>query len=254
MTSEAIAIELENASISYNGKPVLDGLSGRIRRRAVTAVIGPSGSGKTTLLRTLSRLNDRHRGFRVQGGVRVQGQDIYASDQDVYDLRRRVAMVFQTPCVFPVSIRENVLFGLRQLFPGRKKQHAALAEEILRKVFLWEEVKDRLHKPAPTLSQGQQQRLAIARALAVDPEVFLMDEPTASLDPHSTGAIEDLIAALRQEHTVVLVTHNIAQAKRVCDDVLFLHRGRIHESGSVSTCLDHPKHPETRAYLNREAP
>ncbi len=247
------AIEWKDTRISFNGKPVLDALTGVVDRHRITGVLGPSGSGKTTLLRTLSRLHDRTDGFHVEGEVRVDGADIYrGGGRDVYHLRRRVGMVFQTPCVFPVSVRENVLFGVRHLFPERKHQHEQLAEETLRRVFLWEEVKDRLHKPAPTLSQGQQQRLAIARALAVEPAVLLMDEPTASLDPHSSAAIEDLILSLKSRHTVLLVTHNIPQARRVCDDVIFLHRGTFHECGKNPGFFDNPRTPETKNYLSRE--
>ena len=253
MKAEPNVIEWKNASISFNGKPILSELTGVVGTHRVTGILGPSGSGKTTLLRTLSRLNDRTDGFRVQGEVRVRGMDIYGEkDLDVYRLRRTVGMVFQTPCVFPVSVRENVLFGMRRLFPKRKKEFQSLVEETLRRVFLWEEVKDRLHKPALTLSQGQQQRLAIARTLAIDPEVLLMDEPTASLDPHSNAAIENLIASLKKRHTVLLVTHNIPQAKRVCDEVIFLHRGRLHECGKNPDFFEHPQNSETRNYLNRE--
>ncbi len=253
MNANAIAIEWNDARISFNGKPVLDALTGVVKRHHVTGILGPSGSGKTTLLRALSRLHDRTGGFRVEGAMRVEGKDIYGeAGLDVYNLRRSVGMVFQTPCVFPVSIRENVLFGARHLFPQRKQDFESLVEATLRRVFLWEEVKDRLHKPAPTLSQGQQQRLAIARTLAIEPAVLLMDEPTASLDPHSSAAIEELIVSLKTSHTVLLVTHNIPQARRVCDEVIFLHRGTFHECGKNPDFFDHPVHPETRNYLRRE--
>ncbi len=244
-------IEMQGASISYNGKPVLEGLDLLIAEKSVTGVIGPSGSGKSTLLRTLCRMNDRTLGFHVQGRIRVGGNDIYEKNTDVYHLRRKVGMVFQSPCVFPKSIYENVIFALKRLRPQLKKDFACIAEQTLREVFLWEEVKDRLHKPASILSLGQQQRLAIARSLIIQPEILLMDEPTSSLDPKSSLAIEELIAQLKTRHTIVLVTHNLSQAKRVADDLIFLYQGRIWESGSTAQMFENPCRPETRDYLFR---
>jgi len=245
------AIEMQEASISYNGKPVLEDLDMLIPEKTAVGIIGPSGSGKSTLLRTLCRMNDRVSGFHVQGRIRVGGNDIYGKGIDVYQLRRKVGMVFQTPCVFPKSIFENVIFALKRLRPHLKKEFPQIAEQTLREVFLWEEVKDRLHKPASILSLGQQQRLVIARSLAIQPEILLMDEPTSSLDPKSTSAIEELIASLKTRHTIALVTHNLSQAKRVADDLIFLHRGRIWESGSTAEMFESPSRPETRDYLSR---
>jgi phosphate transport system ATP-binding protein len=244
-------IEMQGASISYNGKPVLEGLDLLISEKSVTGIIGPSGSGKSTLLRTLCRMNDRTLGFHVQGRIQVGGNDIYQKSTDVYHLRRKVGMVFQFPCVFPKSIYENVIFALKHLRPQLKKDFAGMAEQTLREVFLWEEVNDRLHKPASILSLGQQQRLAIARSLIIQPEIILMDEPTSSLDPKSSLAIEELIAQLKTRHTIVLVTHNLSQAKRVADDLIFLHQGRIWESGSTAQIFENPGRPETRDYLIR---
>jgi len=247
------AIEMQDASISYNGKPVLEDLDILIPEKSVTGIIGPSGSGKSTFLRTICRMNDRVSGFHVQGRIRVAGNDIYEKGIDVYHLRRKVGMVFQSPCVFPKSIFENVVFALKRLRPHLKKEFAHLAEQIFKEVFLWEEVKDRLHKPASILSLGQQQRLAIARSLVIQPEILLMDEPTSSLDPKSSGAIEELIASLKTRHTIALVTHNLAQAKRVADDLIFLHRGRIWESGSTAEMFENPSRLETLDYLYRRS-
>ncbi|KMP12532.1 hypothetical protein UR09_00230 [Candidatus Nitromaritima sp. SCGC AAA799-A02] len=251
MTGPHIVMEMEDAAIFYNGKPILDRVSCAFRANAVTGLVGPSGSGKTTLLRTLSRLNDRIDGFRVEGRVHVVGQEIYGNGVDVYHLRRQVGMIFQKPVVFPKSIYENTVFGLKHLAPQRKREFPGVAERVLKEVLLWEEVKDRLHKPAPTLSQGQQQRLAIARTLAVDPEILLLDEPTSSLDPRSSAAIEDLIVSLKARHTLVLVTHNLAQARRVCDDLVFLRDGTVWEQGSCREIFANPEKKETRDYLTR---
>ena len=244
-------IAMQKASISYNGKPVLEDLELTIREKTAAAIVGPSGSGKSTLLRTLCRMNDRISGFHVQGRIEVAGEDIYQKDTDVYHLRRKVGMVFQSPCVFPKSIIENVLFALKRLSPHLKKEFTAIAEQTLKEVFLWDEVKDRLHKPASILSLGQQQRLAIARSLAIEPEILLMDEPTSSLDPKSSAAIEELIASLKTRHTIALVTHNLSQAKRVADNLIFLHKGRVWESGNAAEMFENPSRPETRDYLNR---
>jgi len=244
-------IEMQKTSISYNGKPVLRDLDMKIPPKTIMGVIGPSGSGKSTLLRTICRMNDRISGFHVQGRIRVNGDDIYRKGIDVYRLRRNVGMVFQTPCVFPKSIFENVIFAVKRLCPHLKKEFSHIAEQTLCDVFLWEEVKDRLHKSASILSLGQQQRLVIARSLAVQPEILLMDEPTSSLDPKSSTALEALIVSLKSRHTIVLVTHNLAQAQRITDDLIFLHEGRIQESGCTAEMFENPSRPETRDYLSR---
>jgi phosphate transport system ATP-binding protein len=214
------AIQLEKVRLSYSGKAVIETASCTIRKNAVTAVVGPSGSGKSTLLRTLCRMNDRLPGFQIEGKVTVLGRDIHDPTLNVYELRKQVGMVFQKPCVFPKSIYENVIFGLRFHASSNGKGFPERAEQALRDAFLWDEVKDRLHDAAHTLSQGQQQRLAMARTLAVDPEILLMDEPTSALDPKSSRAIEDLILSLKDKHTLVLVTHNVDQAERVAEDLI----------------------------------
>ena len=220
MTENTHAIQLEQVRLSYSGKAVIETASCTIRKNAVTAVVGPSGSGKSTLLRTLCRMNDRVPGFQVEGKVVVLGRDIHDPSLNVYELRKQVGMVFQKPCVFPKSIVENVIFGLKFHAIPNGKSFSERSEQALRDVFLWDEVKDRLHDPAHTLSQGQQQRLAMARTLAVDPEILLMDEPTSALDPKSSRAIEDLILSLKDRHTLVLVTHNVDQAERVAEDLI----------------------------------
>jgi len=251
MNKLSSAIEMQKASIYYNGKPVLADLDLVIPEKTAVGIIGPSGSGKSTLLRTLCRMNDRVPGFHVEGRIRVDGNDIYEKGVDVYQLRRNIGMVFQAPCVFPRSIFENAIFALKRLHPHRKKEFLHIAEQTLRDVFLWEEVKDRLHKPASILSLGQQQRLVIARSLAIQPEILLMDEPTSSLDPKSAAAIEALIVSLKSRHTIVLVTHNLLQAQRITEDLIFLHQGRIREAGRTAEMFENPTCPETRDYLNR---
>ena len=220
MTENTHAIQLEQVRLSYSGKAVIETASCTVRKNAVTAVVGPSGSGKSTLLRTLCRMNDRVPGFQVEGKVVVLGRDIHDPSLNVYELRKQVGMVFQKPCVFPQSIYENVIFGLKFHAIPNGKSFPERSEQALRDVFLWDEVKDRLHDPAHTLSQGQQQRLAMARTLAVDPEILLMDEPTSALDPKSSRAIEDLILSLKDWRTLVLVTHNVDQAERVAEDLI----------------------------------
>ncbi|PIR00411.1 MAG: phosphate ABC transporter ATP-binding protein [Nitrospinae bacterium CG11_big_fil_rev_8_21_14_0_20_45_15] len=242
-------LEFINVEITYNGKPVLRDLSYNFCKSAVTCILGPSGSGKTTLLRSLSRLNDRIRGFKVRGEVWVAGEEIYFNGVDVYHLRRKVGMIFQSPCIFPASVYENVIFGFKYHHPERKKEYPKIAERYLKEAYLWDEVKDRLHKPAQNLSQGQQQRLSIARTLAVEPEVLLMDEPTASLDPVSSDAIEKLIFSLKEKRTILLATHNIAQARRIADDIIFLYDGSIWEKGKASDFFERPVKEETRIFL-----
>ncbi|MFQ5449425.1 MAG: phosphate ABC transporter ATP-binding protein [Nitrospinaceae bacterium] len=249
MSRSRVVMQMKDASVFYNGKPVLEGINREFHEGRVTGIIGPSGAGKTTLLRTLSRLNDRIPGFHVQGRVLVFGEEIYDNGVDVYELRRKVGMVFQTPCVFPRSIFENVIFGWKHLFPRRKREWPRVVEKTLRDVFLWDEVKDRLHKPAPTLSLGQQQRLAIARTLAIDPDILLMDEPTSALDPKSARAIEELVLCLKSRHTILVVTHNLSQAQRVSDDMVFLREGKVCESGASAEFFDRPCQWETREYL-----
>ena len=251
MNKAAKALEVRGVSISFNGKFVFQNIDHSFRPRAVTGIIGPSGSGKTTLLRTFNRMNDKINGFRVQGQVLVQDKEIYNDRMDVNQLRREVGMVFQKPCIFPKSIFENIVFGLQHLQPELKKKIPDLAEQCLREVFLWDEVKDRLKHLGQTLSQGQQQRLAIARSLIVKPQILLMDEPTSALDPKSSRAIEELIASLKDKHTILIVTHNLEQAKRICNETVFVCEKRICEAGDTTELFNNPCCRETQDYLEQ---
>ena len=213
------AIQIKNLTVTYGSMKVIDDFSCEVKENSVTAIIGPSGCGKSTLLRSLCRMNDRIAEFHLAGQVLMKGKNIYHPDVDVYELRRRVGMIFQKPCVFPKSIFENVLFGVKHRID--KKDYEPLVERVLTEVNLWKEVKDRLKNLATTLSVGQQQRLAIARTLAVGPEILLLDEPTSSLDPESAAAIESLIESLKNHHTILLVTHLHEQAEKVSDNLIF---------------------------------
>ncbi len=214
-------IQIKNLSVTYGDIKVIDGFNCEVKENSVTTIIGPSGCGKSTLLRCLCRMNDRIEDFKLTGQVLIRGENIYHPDVNVYKLRKRVGMIFQKPCVFPKSIFENVLFGVKHLNGIRKKDHDVIVERVLKEVNLWGEVKERLNNLATTLSLGQQQRLAIARTLAVEPEIILMDEPTSSLDPESTEAIESLIQSLKSNHTLLLVTHVQEQAEKVSDKMIF---------------------------------
>lgn len=243
-------IELRDVTLSFGNKLIFDNISYAFADKQVTGILGPSGAGKSTLLRTLNRMNDEIESFSVRGTVRVQGREIYNNGIDLYQLRRRVGMVFQKPCVFPRSIYDNVLLGLRKIAPHKKREFPSMVEKTLQQVFLWDEVKDRLKRPATVLSQGQQQRLSIARALALEPDVLLMDEPTSSLDPKSTRAIEDLVLSQKNQRAVILVTHNLEQARRVSDEAIFVCEGGICESGPTDNLFDNPCREETAEYLS----
>jgi phosphate transport system ATP-binding protein len=231
MSHNSPAIELKNFSAYFSGKQTLDDINYEFDCNKITAIIGPSGSGKSTLLKTLCRLNDRVDGFSVQGEALVNGKNIYSAGIDLYKLRKQVGLIFQKPCMFPKSIFENVLFGVERsrLSHGNSED---ICKKALQEACLWDEVKDRLKQKAPTLSQGQQQRLAIARTLAVEPEILLMDEPTSSLDPKTSRGIEDLILSLKKKHTIILVTHNMDQAKRVADDMICICDGKLYDTGT----------------------
>jgi phosphate transport system ATP-binding protein len=243
-------IRLVGLSVFYGRQRVINEVSLAIPRGRVTVFMGPSGCGKTTLLRTINRMNDGVSGFRVTGRVLLDGTDVYSSDVDPILLRTRVGMVFQKPNPFPLSVFDNVAFGPRihRLAKSREALYE-LVRESLQKAALWEEVRDRLNRSALELSGGQQQRLCIARALAVRPEVLLMDEPASALDPGSTSKIEELMVSLRENYTVVLVTHNMQQAARVGDSVAFLHRGDLVEFGPTEQVFRNPREPLTERYI-----
>jgi phosphate transport system ATP-binding protein len=242
-------IVVENLELHYGAAHALKNISLSIRERVVTAFIGPSGCGKSTLLRCLNRMNDLIDSVRITGSVRIGGHDIYAPDVDVIELRKRVGMVFQKSNPFPKSIYDNVAYGLR--IQGVKSGRAldAAVEESLRGAALWDEVKDRLHASALGLSGGQQQRLCIARAIAVKPEIILMDEPASALDPIATSRIEDLILELKKDFTIVIVTHNMQQAARISDDTAFFYLGELVEFASTKKIFTNPVNKRTEDYV-----
>lgn len=221
-----------------------------IPQQQITALIGPSGCGKSTFLRTINRMNDLIAGVKTDGSLLIDNEDIYADDIDVHRLRRKVGMVFQKPNPLPASIYDNIAYGPRIHGTKKRIDLDIIVESSLRKAALWEEVKDRLKKDAYALSGGQQQRLCIARALAVEPEILLMDESTSALDPLSTLKIEDLMADLKKKYTIIIVTHNMQQAARVSDKTAFFMLGEILESGDTFDIFNNPQHPKTEDYVS----
>ena len=242
-------VETKNLNLWFKENHVLKDINLTIKENAVTAIMGPSGCGKSTLIRSMNRMNDVISGCRVTGDVYVDGENVYADGTNVYDLRRRVGMVFQRPNPFPKSIFENVAFGpkIHKIASGKKLEE--IVEKSLRGAALWGEVKDRLNDSAFSLSGGQQQRLCIARALAVEPEVLLMDEPCSALDPASTAKIEVLIRELSEKYTVIIVTHNLQQAARVSDFTAFLYVGELIEYGDTEKVFEDPKSELTEKYI-----
>jgi phosphate transport system ATP-binding protein len=255
-TREAI-FHLEDVTVSYGSKPAVRDITFDIGRNEITALIGPSGCGKSTLIRCLNRMNDLIPGATVEGKVLYHGQDLYASDVDPVEVRKRIGMVFQKPNPFPKSIYDNIAFGPRVL--GMKGDLDEIVERALRDAAVWDEVKDRLKTNAFGMSGGQQQRLCIARCLAVEPDVILMDEPCSALDPISTGKIEDLMMELKKDYSIVIVTHNMQQAARVSDKTAFFtveldedekHRtGRVVEFDDTEKIFTNPSDPRTEAYV-----
>jgi len=239
-----------HVNVFYGGKQAIRDVSIDVWQQDVTAFIGPSGCGKSTFLRTLNRMNDTIAGARVEGDVRLDGEDIYARAMDVVQLRARVGMVFQKPNPFPKSIFENVAYGPRIHGLARSKADLAqIVERSLTRAGLWNEVKDRLNDSGTALSGGQQQRLCIARAIAVDPEVILMDEPCSALDPIATARIEELIHELRGRYAIVIVTHNMQQAARVSQRTAFFHLGQLVEYGDTSDIFTNPRQERTKDYI-----
>ena len=242
-------IALRDLHLYYGDFHALKGLSMEIPEKEITAFIGPSGCGKSTCLKTLNRMNDLVEGCKITGGVFIDGEDIYAPQTDVTLLRRRAGMVFQKPNPFPMSVYDNIAYGPR--VHGVKKKHELdeIVERSLREAALWDEVKDRLKKSALGLSGGQHQRLCIARALAVEPDILLMDEPTSALDPISTTKIEDLMAELKKKYTVVIVTHNMQQAARISDRTAFFLLGEIVEYDATPAMFSMPQDKRTEDYI-----
>ena len=249
--SESI-IQVQGLSIAYRDHRVVRDVSVDIPARQITAIIGPSGCGKTTLLRSISRLVELTEGVQVWGRVLFEGQDVYASSVDVTEIRKRIGLLAQRPFPLPMSIYDNVAYGPR-LYGTRKRQSLdAIVEKQLQAAGLWEEVKDRLRAPASALSIGQQQRLCLARGLAVEPEVLLCDEVTSALDPISAQRIEGRLLDLKANYTIVLVTHVLRQARRLADYAIFMYMGELIEHGPANQMFHHPQQAKTRAYLEGE--
>lgn len=244
-----IEIDVQNLDFYYGKHQALHDICISVPKGMVTALIGPSGCGKSTFLRTLNRMNDIIGGTRVEGKIVIQSQDIYAPNIDVVMLRKRIGMVFQKPNPFPKSIFENVAYGPRIHGIKNRAQLQEIVERSLVRAAIWDEVKDRLHISGLELSGGQQQRLCIARALAVDPDILLMDEPASALDPRSTQRIEDLIAELRGDYTIVIVTHNMQQAARVSDYTAFFYEGHLIEFDKTERIFTKPNSKQTEDYI-----
>jgi len=249
-SNHAPKMTAHHVNVFYGAKQAIDDVSIDVDMDHVTSFIGPSGCGKSTFLRTLNRMNDTIPIARVSGDIRLDGEDIYAPDMDVVQLRARVGMVFQKPNPFPKSIYENVAYGPRiHGLAGSKAQLDGVVEQSLRRAGLWDEVKDRLSDSGTALSGGQQQRLCIARAIAVDPEVILMDEPCSALDPIATAKIEELIHELKGRYAIVIVTHNMQQAARVSQRTAFFHLGQLIEYGATSDIFTNPRQERTKDYI-----
>jgi phosphate transport system ATP-binding protein len=243
-------ITAERVNVFYGDKQAIHDVSMTIPARQITAFIGPSGCGKSTFLRCLNRMNELILGCKVSGRVTIAGEDIYGSGQDVVLLRARVGMVFQKPNPFPKSIYDNVAYGLRiHHLTKDKSELDGRVESALRRAALWEDVKDRLSAPGTSLSGGQQQRLCIARAIATSPEVILMDEPCSALDPIATGKIEALMDELKEQFTLIIVTHSMQQARRVSSQTAFFHLGRLVEMGQTKELFNAPAHQQTKDYI-----
>lgn len=250
LSTESICVEVKNLNLYYgNQKQALHNINMLIPEKRVTAYIGPSGCGKSTLLRCFNRMNDLVDGVRIDGQILIENSNIYDPSVNVADLRRRVGMVFQKPNPFPKTIYENVAYGLRLQGINNRRILDEVVEKSLRGAALWDEVKDRLHDNALGMSGGQQQRLVIARAIAIEPEILLLDEPASALDPISTLKIEELIHELKSDYTIVIVTHNMQQAARVSDYTAFMYLGELIEFGDTSTLFTNPTKKQTEDYI-----
>lgn len=245
-----IILEIKNLDVNASTRAILKNISFNLKRNEIVTVVGPSGAGKSTLLRVLNRLAGEDPGITVKGDILFNGEDIFTFYR-INELRRRIGMVFQKPCVFPGSIYRNVLFGARHHKTMKEKDKNILVESMLRRSHLWEEVKERLKEPASKLSIGEKQRLVFARTLAVDPEILLLDEPTSSLDPHSTIEIEKALNEMKSAKSIIVVTHILDQAKRLSGRVIFLSSGKIVEEGPADEIFNRPVHEETKRYFSR---
>ncbi|WP_018867283.1 MULTISPECIES: phosphate ABC transporter ATP-binding protein PstB [unclassified Thioalkalivibrio] len=246
---EDICLTAEDLKLYYGEDQALKGIDIRIPKNRITAFIGPSGCGKSTFLRCFNRMNDLIDAARIEGTIRLDGADIYDKTVDIPELRRRVGMVFQKPNPFPKSIYENVAYGLRLQGVKNRRRLDEVVEKSLKRAALWDEVKDRLHENAFGLSGGQQQRLVIARAIAIDPEVLLLDEPCSALDPLATLKIEELMIELKKDYTLVIVTHNMQQAARVSDYTAFMYMGELIEYADTDTLFTSPAKKQTEDYI-----
>lgn len=249
LADETICITTDNLNLYYGEKRALHDINLSIPEKKVSAFIGPSGCGKSTLLRSINRMNDLVDGCRIEGKINIDGNNIYDKNVDVSELRRRVGMVFQKPNPFPKSIYENVAYGLRLQGVKSRRVLDEVVEKSLRGAALWDEVKDRLHDSALGLSGGQQQRVVIARAIAIEPEILLLDEPASALDPISTLKIEELISDLKDRYTIVIVTHNMQQAARVSDYTAFMYMGEMIEFGNTDKIFTNPTKKQTEDYI-----
>ncbi len=249
-------LELINLTISYDKKEVIRDVNLSFQENKVTALIGPSGCGKSSLLLSMNRLIELYENSYVKGKILFMGQSIHSSNNSLIDLRKKIGTIFQRPNPFPMSIRSNMEISLIEHGIKNKKERTNIIENCLKDVGLWKEVKDRLDSPAIKLSGGQKQRLCVARALALNPEILLMDEPCSSLDPLSSGVLEDLICKLKSKVTIIIVTHNLAQARRVADHVVFLWPskgiGHVIEEAQVDTLFNSPTHHLTKSYIQGE--
>ncbi len=248
MNSNNIKLSINKLDLFYGDNQALKNIKMDIKEKKVTALIGPSGCGKSTFLRTLNRMNDLIENVTIKGQIEVDGEDIYKSN-DVIKLRTKVGMVFQKPNPFPMSIYDNVSYGPRTQGIKDKKKLDKIVEESLKGAAIWDEVKDRLKSSALGLSGGQQQRICIARAIAMKPEVILMDEPTSALDPISTSKVEELIESLKDDYTIVIVTHNMQQAARISDDTAFFLNGEVVEFSDTKTMFTNPEDKRTEDYI-----
>lgn len=242
-------IEIKNMDLFYGNFQAIKKANLDIQANEIMAFIGPSGCGKSTLLKSLNRMNDLVESCKITGDIRIDGNDIYAPNVDVNTLRKKVGMVFQTPNPFPMSIYDNITYGPRVHGIRNRARLDDIVEDSLRKAAVWDELKDELKKSALMISGGQQQRLCIARALAVEPEILLMDEPTSALDPISTSKIEDLVNTLKEKYTIVIVTHNMQQAARISDKTAFFLTGEIIETGETGHIFSYPKDERTENYI-----
>ncbi len=240
---------VHDLTVTYDGNAVIKGVTSRIPDRRITTIIGPSGCGKTTLLKSMNRLIDLAEGAKVTGRVMVDGADIFAKGTDVASLRKKMGLLLQKPYPLPMSIRANVAYGPRVNGLKDRKALDAIVEKNLKAAGLWDEVKDRLDVPASKLSVGQQQRLCLARCLAIEPEIILADEPTSALDPISSKLIEQRLIELKRDYTIIVVTHNLRQAKRLADHVLFLYMGELVEQGPADKVFNSPHDKRTRDYM-----